>query len=96
MTTLVDRYIVLHHEQLLERVRAGGRLSEEREDAFIELFDALWRAMAEHEHQAVEAFLATEITPSAEVLVDIEDHGNAPRTRGAADEGPPGTHGPAD
>ncbi len=39
--------------------------------------------MADEEHNAVEAFLAMEITPSADVFFDVEDHDNVPRQRAA-------------
>jgi hypothetical protein len=83
VTALVDRYIALQEEQFLERVRAGGTLPDEREDELIDMFDELWRDMDDEEHNAVEAFLAIEITPSADVFFDVEDHDNVPRQRAA-------------
>jgi hypothetical protein len=83
MSALVDRYRALFEDQFLARVGAGGTLPQEREGEYVELFDELWRDMSDDDQEAVEAFLAMDIAPSADVFVDVEDHDNVPRQRAA-------------
>jgi hypothetical protein len=81
MTDRVEQYMELLASQLLERADAGGTLSQDREGDFVELFDCLWREMANEEQLAVEAQLAEQPeAPEDLAVIDIDvAQGHVPR-----------------
>ena len=71
MTDAVEKYVELLGAQLLERARAGGDLSQDREGEYVEQFDRLWRQMTPEEQDAIEAHLASR--PEAPEELDVVD-----------------------